>query len=310
MVLLSLPSLGTALAAVPAPSYGPAPSGLRDIEPDPASPQPPRDSDGDNIPDAVEERTDTSPFDADSDDDGVPDGVEDSNRDGVVDPGETDPRRPGLFPGSEPHIPEPLFFDLVRGLGARKDELEVNVLLGLTRTSDRRFALDWAPEVEWAPVDNLAVEFELPMADRHVVALKGAIQWTAPSPSPALAHGVQVLGEYLLDERLTEVSALYLIGGRTGRASVFGMIGPRLDLGSEVRPSLVASPSVFYDVDEALTVGLEGNARLGKQGDWRTQALAQVHWQVSHRFRLQAGTGVRIEPARAHPVAAVRLVLE
>jgi hypothetical protein len=52
------------------------------------------DSDGDGIPDDVEEATGTDPTDDDTDDDGIPDGVEDSDRDGVVDPGETDPRNP------------------------------------------------------------------------------------------------------------------------------------------------------------------------------------------------------------------------
>jgi len=45
----------------------------------------PGDSDGDGIPDVL---------DPDSDNDGIPDGVEDSNGNGIVDPGETDPRNP------------------------------------------------------------------------------------------------------------------------------------------------------------------------------------------------------------------------
>ncbi|TVQ94833.1 MAG: hypothetical protein EA397_00685 [Deltaproteobacteria bacterium] len=102
------------------------------------------DSDGDGIPDHIELETGTSPLDADTDGDGIDDGVEDANPDGVVDPGESDPRRPGLSPGARPHIPEPLFFDLVRGLGASKGELEVNVLMGLSRPREGRTMLEWA----------------------------------------------------------------------------------------------------------------------------------------------------------------------
>lgn len=268
------------------------------------------DSDGDGLPDELELRTGTSPYDADTDGDGVPDGVEDKNRDGVVDPGESDPRRPGLFPGASPHIPEPLFFDLVRGLGARKGELEVNTLFGLSRRADGRATLEWAPEVEWAIVDGFAVEFELPMVDRHLEAYKVALQWTAPSFAADVAHGFQLLGEYLIDSRISEISLLYLLGGRTGRTSLFAMVGPRIDAGVDIEPLVQVNPSIFVDLNEAVTLGIEGNALLGKQGGPRTQAIAQMHWQVSHTFRVQVGAGVRGEPGRTHPVGVARLILE
>ena len=59
------------------------------------------DSDGDGIPDALEDRNqngrfdganETDPYSADTDGDGIPDGVEDSNQNGQLDRGETDPR--------------------------------------------------------------------------------------------------------------------------------------------------------------------------------------------------------------------------
>jgi hypothetical protein len=49
------------------------------------------DTDGDGIPDSIEEGSCTSPTDPDSDGDGLWDGVEDANRNGILDPGETDP---------------------------------------------------------------------------------------------------------------------------------------------------------------------------------------------------------------------------
>jgi len=64
------------------------------------------DSDGDGIPDSGETRDGTNPFDDDTDDDGLLDGNEDKNRNGLVDPGETDPNNPdtdgdGLQDGTE-----------------------------------------------------------------------------------------------------------------------------------------------------------------------------------------------------------------
>lgn len=56
---------------------------------------------------------------------------------------------------------EPLYIDLIRDLGARKGEREWNVGLGLTdnNTYDEYLAL---VEYEWAPIDRLGLEVELP----------------------------------------------------------------------------------------------------------------------------------------------------
>ena len=67
------------------------------------------DSDHDGLPDEIERKIGTDPFDADTDDDGLVDGnagSEDLNADGIVDPGETDPLNPdtdgdGIFDGTE-----------------------------------------------------------------------------------------------------------------------------------------------------------------------------------------------------------------
>lgn len=58
---------------------------------------------------------------------------------------------------------EPLFIDLIRDLGARKGEHEWNVGLGMTdqKTFDNYTAL---VEYEWAPIDNLGLEVELPFS--------------------------------------------------------------------------------------------------------------------------------------------------
>tara|TARA_R110000868_G_scaffold196517_1_gene442456 strand:- start:439 stop:1284 length:846 start_codon:yes stop_codon:yes gene_type:complete len=58
---------------------------------------------------------------------------------------------------------EPLYIDLIRDLGARKGEKEWNVGLGLTdnNTFDKYTAL---VEYEWAPMDRLGLEVELPFS--------------------------------------------------------------------------------------------------------------------------------------------------
>lgn len=269
-----------------------------------------RDSDGDGITDAVERATGTGPFRADTDRDGVPDGEEDTNLDGHVDPGESDPRVPGLFPGAAPHLPEPMSFDLVRGLGARAGELETNVLVTMRPRRGGLAETTWAPEVEWAFADNLAIELELPMVDREVHALKAAFQWTAPTPNARFAHGVQVIGEYLLDEEATEVTGLYLFGGRMGSFAMFAMVGVRGVAAQGGHLEVVANPSLFVDVHEAVTLGIEGNAAFGVRGDRSGAALAQIHWQIARRFRVQVGGGVEIEAGKVGAAVVTRWILE
>jgi hypothetical protein len=65
-----------------------------------------------------------------------------------------------LYPAKVLHA-EPLYIDLIRDLGARKGEREWNVGLGLNDrySRDEYIAL---VEYEWAPIDRLGLEIELP----------------------------------------------------------------------------------------------------------------------------------------------------
>lgn len=67
---------------------------------------------------------------------------------------------------------EPLYIDLIRDLGARKGEKEWNVGMGLTDNNhyDQYMAL---VEYEWAPINRLGVEVELPFT-MHYPTVNGA----------------------------------------------------------------------------------------------------------------------------------------
>ena len=56
---------------------------------------------------------------------------------------------------------EPLYIDLIRDLGARKGEKEWNIGLGLTDRLDFD-SYEALIEYEWAPIDRLGLEIELP----------------------------------------------------------------------------------------------------------------------------------------------------
>jgi hypothetical protein len=119
---------------------------------------------------------------------------------------------------------EPLFIDLLRDLGARKGEAEWNVGFGMTD----RLAYDEYKvfvEYEWAPIDRLGLEIELPASihtalDRNAAvprdrleSLKLGAQWTAVVDTARhLSVAVAYLHEVLLPASLRDV----------GRAPVAG----------------------------------------------------------------------------------------
>jgi hypothetical protein len=86
---------------------------------------------------------------------------------------------------------EPLYIDLIRDLGARKGEAEWNVGMGLTDRL-RYDSYELLVEYEWAPINRLGVEFEVPvtiftpnsrdrpntMPSSRVESFKSAVQWS------------------------------------------------------------------------------------------------------------------------------------
>lgn len=86
---------------------------------------------------------------------------------------------------------EPLYIDLIRDLGARKGEEEWNIGLGLT--DNLKFdSYEALVEYEWAPIDRLGLEVELPFTlysplsgtpkdsvpSNQLNSIKVAAQWT------------------------------------------------------------------------------------------------------------------------------------
>lgn len=291
-------------------TLNPAPAHARAVYPHLSQSEDQRDSDGDGLKDPLERRTGTDPYDDDTDDDGVKDGEEDTNLDGTHDPGESNPRRTGLFPGTAPHIPEPLAFDLVRGLGARQGEVEVNNLAVVDMKSG---VVHWAPEVEWAFADGYAIELELPMLGRELESVKVALQGTLPSLWSQFTHGWQTFGEVALDDAATDAVLLYIFGQRFAKKwSYLTMLGGNVGLtqqGYEGISGLV-NASLFVDVREWQTWGLETNTELKDTGNWKVRALPQAHFQLSQRLRLQLGAGIEVHGRELAPLAATRLILE
>lgn len=109
---------------------------------------------------------------------------------------------------------EPLFIDLIRDLGARKGEKEWNVGLGLT--DNLRFdSYEALVEYEWAPIDRLGFEVELPFTfytraletelgsvpSNQLNSIKIATQWTFFVNAPmAMSMAIGYINEFELSD--------------------------------------------------------------------------------------------------------------
>nr|WP_231555221.1 HAEPLYID family protein [Cellulophaga sp. Hel_I_12] len=109
---------------------------------------------------------------------------------------------------------EPLYIDLIRDLGARKGEKEWNVGLGLT--DNLRFdSYEALVEYEWAPIDRLGFEVELPFTfytraletelgsvpSNQLNSIKIATQWTFFVNAPmAMSMAIGYINEFELSD--------------------------------------------------------------------------------------------------------------
>jgi hypothetical protein len=209
-------------------------------------------------------------------------------------------------------IPEPLLFDLVRPLGARRGELEFNTLaifpfgspklatagdpFGPAPTSPDRGGIEWAPEVEYAPVDNFAIEFELPLEDTQLEAYKLGLQWTFGTAfDNHFIHGFQFLTEPTPQWQNWNSTFLYLAGIRFDETwSMMLMAGGRGDLEGGARADTIErlfNASLFADITEDIVVGVETNFAARMNGRAQLIVLPQAHLELTEHIEVQLGLG-------------------
>jgi len=210
-----------------------------------------------------------------------------------------------------PDVPEPLMFDLVRGLGAHKGELEVNALV----VHDFRAGRDkfyWNPEVEWIVADGVGLELELAM-DRGVVeSTKLMTQITFGTPLPGrYIHGAQVIGERSGIDDGYDLSVVYIGAQRFSPTWSLNFIqGAKYGAGIEDRQtpywSWLGNATLFREARRA-TFGLEINVESPRSEAPTVRLTPQIHL---HRgaWALQAGIGAATVGRTQQSFAAFRLV--
>jgi hypothetical protein len=229
--------------------------------------------------------------------------------------GEPAERLPGLGAAAArfPHIPEPLVFDLVRPLGARRGELEINTLVQYPLGGRPRL-LEWAPEIEWAFADGYGVEFELPMDNSVIDAYKLAFQGTFGTGFRGrYVHGWQTINELHPEDGRILMDALYIGGYRVDdRWSVLTMTGlRRTALGRGGHNRGLLNVSLFNDLSPNWVVGVETNLEFARRHPNYLLIMPQAHWRISGYYNLQFGLGAEKPPGeRFRPALALRLIWE
>lgn len=227
-----------------------------------------------------------------------------------------------------PRIPEPLVFDLVRPLGAKKGEFEINTLaliplnrratstgipdpIGLVPTDRPR--PEWAPEIEYAIADGVALEFEVPFEDATLAAYKMAGQVTFGTAfNERFIHGAQ--GILLYDKNSGNWSPVlvYIAGVRLDeRWSTLWMYGFRTEINGDdaaERTERIINGSIFYDLNYHVTLGFETNWAQSLRGGGSLLATPQLHWEITDHWMLQSGLGIKFNSKSTLPELGIRLI--
>ncbi len=233
----------------------------------------------------------------------------DTDGDGTSDERElelgTDPAHNGQL-----DFPEPMLFDMVRGLGATQGELEVNTLVQLP--SDP-FEVIWAPEIEVAIIDGFAIELEVGFVDADFVGIKLGLQSTlAMAEDASVAHGLLALAEHLPDDEVIEASLSYILGLRLApNWSVVSIMGPALEshLGVETIGGGLLNATLFWAPRPRWVFGSEQNLALFPN-EHLFRWMPQAHYQIDRRFQLQIGAGYLLINRRSSFEAALRIIVE
>ncbi len=216
-------------------------------------------------------------------------------------------------------IPEPMVFDLVRELGAKQGELEVNVLAEFPLSSISSRHIDWAPEIEYAVWDNFAVEFELPLEDAKLEALKTALQYTfGKSKSGRFIHGTQFMVEKFRKIDKWDISLLYIPAYRFDLIwSVLALVGVRQQVGADSQnktTTLLLNATVFAEISERTSLGLEFNnsdpGDFDEEEDLELLVMPQIQLELSEHWSLQTGIGAEFTDENVNATGALRMIAE
>lgn len=169
---------------------------------------------------------------------------------------------------------EPLYIDLIRDLGARKGEREWNIGLGLT--DNLKFdSYEALIEYEWAPIDRLGLEVELPFTfyapidntpkdsipANNLNSIKLAAQWTFyVNEKQATSLAVGYINEFILSD--------------------FRNFGNPLVIGNTFNPFLIAAKRWGYNFHTLIYTGPKIEQIFNSQPVFHYEINSNVHYMI------------------------------
>jgi hypothetical protein len=193
-------------------------------------------------------------------------------------------------------IPEPLVFDLVRPLGAKKGELEINALV----RSEKQYGfeeLHVSPEIEYVFAKNLAFELEAPMIGSKPDSIKTTLQWTIgfSGKKKQMVNGIQLMTErYVMNTFHNEVTPLFIHGHRLSLdwsyLSMFGAQYTDLQYQHSLIPVMNFTLFYVYSHSREIEFGLEHNLLgIGETFKYyrivpQLEIIFHNHWKMQYGF--------------------------
>lgn len=185
--------------------------------------------------------------------------------------------------------PEPMVFDLVDPLGAKKGEAEINTLLNY---SPRTGQLQWSPEIEYSFAKGHAIEIELPVENATLSEYKVSLQGTLGELlQRKMIHGWLITGRRKNDEKEWGAEALYLNDYKFSESwSTMNMFGVRR-MGFHGEGELIGlmNTSLFYRYHYRLAIGIELNSEIRHTYHYRL--TPQIQYAFSKKAFIQFGGG-------------------
>lgn len=168
---------------------------------------------------------------------------------------------------------EPLYIDLIRDLGARKGEQEWNVGMGLTDnfTFD---SYELLVEYEWAPVNRLGLEIEVPLTFYSGGRSKGE------SRPRNRVNGLKTAFQYsfyVSEKHQTSLAIGYI---NELEMNSLSKLGQRPITGNSYSPFLVAAKRWGANFHSLLYTGPVASQHFGGSTHWSYQHNTSLHYMV------------------------------
>ncbi len=232
---------------------------------------------------------------------------------------------------------EPLFIDLIRDLGARKGEKEWNVGLGLT--DNLKFdSYEALVEYEWAPIDRLGLEVELPFTfyssdngtenslvpANRLNSIKMAFQWSFLVNEPrATSMAFGYINEFELSDFRRfgkpfitgNVFNPFLIVAKRWGTNFHSLVytGPRIEqvfATGDIHVSYEVNTSFHHLISGTRNfIGLEFN-KVFEQGDFEMTIRPQMRLGIADNLLIGIVAGIPVSRENERLSSFVRLIYE